>query len=73
MLVEEIFGNSVNVGCSSMAVDILDSDALIAVCVDSCRDDLTALRSKIQSACQGSDDFIIFQNTAYPGKLRKEK
>jgi hypothetical protein len=48
---------------------MIDSNSTAALCVDSCYSSLESARSTIAGACTGSDDFIMYNDVAYPGMI----
>ncbi|KAL5360255.1 hypothetical protein BJX96DRAFT_184441 [Aspergillus floccosus] len=50
----------------SASGEILDSDQVTELCVDSCYSSLEAARNTIKGACTAATDIIIYDNVAYP-------
>lgn len=48
---------------------MIGGDGTVALCVNSCYSSLVSARSTIAGACTGSDDFIVYNDVAYPGMM----
>jgi hypothetical protein len=47
---------------------LADSDAVNALCADSCSQSLQNARTTIKAACTHASDILVFNQVAYPGR-----
>ena len=47
---------------------MVDANGTAALCIDSCYASLKSAKSTIAEACTGSNDTIVYNEVAYPGK-----